>query len=170
MTGPRANRFLEADLTHPLGDGHQHGVDHGQAADDEGNQRGAGGDCRKERAPGVEACHQGARLGRLDAWNLGIDLVGELIEIDARLAVDRCAVDELRRIDAASDAGRQSLLEERLAIGKADVRPGIGRRLRLGQDPDHGEAMVDEVRRRVFRLDGEVDALPNLLLELGGEV
>jgi len=24
--------------------------------------------------------------------------------------------------------------------------------------------MVDEVRRRVFRLDGEVDALPNLLL------
>ena len=161
-----ADRLLQPDLTDALRDRHQHGVDDGEAADNERNQRRAGGDGGEDRTARVEAGDQHARLGCLDPGDLGVDFVRELVEVLARRAVHRRPIDELGGVNAVADAHRKRFLQKHLGIGEAHVRPRIGSGLRLRENSDHGEGVVDEVRRCVFRPDGQVDRVTDVLLEL----
>src|SRR5204862_7489564 len=157
VTGVGSNRFLEPDLPDALGDRHQHGVDDRQATHDQRQERGSGGDRREQGAAGLEAIDDRAGLGRLDAADLVVDAVGQIVQIDARLAVDGHAGDQRAGVDPVPNGGWQTVLEQHLGVREVDERARARADLGVGQYHDNSEVVVDEVRLRIARPDPQVD-------------
>src|SRR5260370_19352299 len=131
VAGVWATRLLEPDLTDPLGHRHEHRIDHRESADDEGQQRGCGGDRREDGASGLEAVDDNARPYGFDSGDLGVDAVGERVELPYRRAsrsVDVDGLSDLRGVDLTPDGDRQAVLQQHLPVSDVAVGERIRRR------------------------------------------
>src|SRR5438132_3448468 len=165
----RADRLLQADLAHALGHRHEHRVHHRQAADDQRQQRGRSRDRGEDRTAGLEAVDQRAGSDRLDPGDLGVDLVGDLVQLAdrrARFGVDVDRLGDLGDVDLVADRRGQAVLQQHLAVRDADIGKCVGCGAGGIEDPYHLERVVDEVGLSVGWPDRQVDCVADLLVEL----